>query len=188
MRSSWLILFIILIGCTSSRNSQVPNNGLKTNQRYVYYRGDVVGTVEFKAEVLSYSADDNFVNQVVVEEIDYYSSRYKFEYIQKEGKMVGLTVKKYSKTGLHFQPGDSYSIQLDVDGLHRTYFKSDGETIRQQVFVQEPALVANAQDAFYFIARFWNDYYKPFFEGGRFGPKHNQLPSLGHELFRFDKI
>lgn len=188
MRSRWLLLFIIFFGCTNSRKAQVPDNGLKSNQKFVYYRGDVVGTVEFKAEVLSYSADDNFVHQVVIEEIDYYSSRYKFEYIQKEGKMVGLTVKKYSKNGLYFQHGDSYALRLDVDGLYRTYFKSDGETIRQQVVVQEPALVDNARDAFYFISRFWNDYYKPFFEGGKLGPKHIQLPSLGHELFRFDKI
>lgn len=191
MRIHHLLLLLtalcLFVQCNSSKNAGTDSN-LPKGAQYVYYRGEPVGYVYFEEEVLSFSKDDNVNRQLVTEEITYSGSRYRFQYLKQEGIIIGLTIKKYSRDESYFQPGDSYALRLDIDGIHRTFFKADGETIRDEVVIQEPRMIANAQDAFFFIERFWRDYYAPFFRGVRLKPRQKQLPSLGHELFRYDKI
>lgn len=158
------------------------------NEFEVIYGGQVVGTAFFTQKVLQFSRDDEEVREVVEEEITYSGTRYRFQYVRQGGVVNGFSVRKYARRNGQFLSGDSYLLTLDTDGVHRAFYKDDGETIVREWTVTEPEMTDNARELMQYIERFWGQYYRPLFAGTFFKRKQKEMPSLGFELLNSERV
>lgn len=156
--------------------------------RAVYFRADQVGFVRFEEEYIEYGIDDAEIKQMVIEEFSYSGSRYRMRFFRQLDEVRGINVLKLSSNSDVVQSGDSYSLRVDEDGIHRAHFKADGITLRNEVIVRDQRMIDHALKLFEFVDEFWSDYYRPFFTGSRLNARHKKLPSLGVEILRFERI
>jgi hypothetical protein len=183
---------VVLLAASLQVSAQSNGKKKKTQKEpprfEVLFNGQAVGTAVFEEKVLQFSADDAELRQVVEEDIVYSGSRYLFQYVRQGGEVNGFSIRKFARRTGEFISGDSYALRIDIDGVHRSFYKEDGKTITREWTVSEPDMTANAKELMRYIDNFWGVYYRPFYSGLWAKRKQKDLPSLGYDLLNSERI
>jgi hypothetical protein len=183
-----LLVVFALVNTGFSQKKSGDKEKKQPNQFDVIFNGQVVGKATFTEKVMEFSSDDKELRQVVEEEVIYSGTRYLFQYVRQADEVNGFSIRKFARRTGEFMLGDSYALRLDTDGVHRSFYKDDGQTVLREWTVSEPEMTANARELMKFIDNFWGQYYRPLLAGSWFKRKQKEMPSLGYELLNSERI
>lgn len=178
-----LILLVIstcISACSLFQSSQ--RNSDPYRPYTIYYGGQEVGTSTFESILVPGTVGRTY-RDFVTEEIDYFGSRYKFEFVI-EGEVQNIKILRYSAGTDQLILGNSYRLEIDGNTVRRTYYDENGNTANTRV-IQSRQMIEHTESIFRLSTQFINSYYLAKSIEER---RSIKMPSLGYQLLIQDRL